>query len=457
MSLVVVGVSHRSAPIDVVERVAAGLEQKAAVRRDLCRGESVSESVLVVTCNRVEVYAETASFHGGLHHIGSVLSRVSGVEMEELSSHLYVHYEDRGIAHLFSLACGLDSMAVGESQILGQVRSAFSDAQRAGTAGPGLNPLFQRALRVGKRAHRETDIDQVSRSVVQLALERATDRLQNLESASVALVGAGAMAGLAAATLARAGVSRLTVINRNRARAQRLVDAHGGRVAPWADLGDTLAAADLVFTCTGAADQVISLETVQAARAGQDRPLVLVDLALPRDVDPAVGDLPGVHLWSLARLQQELREPAAESNQNDAAPFAEQEGDGRREDAVGAVRDLVTAEVAEYLTDQNRQDLAPTLAALRSHAAGVMQKEMARLERRLPGLTDEQQAEVAQTVNRVVDKLLHTPSVRVKELSRQAPEETGADYGRVLRELFDLDPHQIATVVAPPRTTGELP
>lgn len=462
MSLVVVGISHRSSTIEMVERVVAGVEHPAAVRRDLCRGEDVSEAVLVATCNRVEVYAETSGFHGGLRHIGAVLSAASGLEMDELSAHLYVHYEDRGVAHLFTLACGLDSMAVGESQILGQVRSALVDAQRTGTAGSALNPLFQRALRVGKRAHRDTDLDHVSRSVVQVALERATEQLPELPRARALLVGAGAMAGLAAATLARAGIQQMTVVNRRLARAERLAQSHGARTLAWEDLGSALGDVDLIFTCTGAAEPVISRAMLESARGADQRPLVIVDLALPRDVDPDVTRLAGVHLWTLARLQRELAGTAADGPL--AGPVAEgtvaPEPSPRAEGAVAAVQELITAEVAEYLTDQQRQELAPTLAALRSHAGAVMQTELARLDRRLPQLSPEQRSEVAGALHRVVDKLLHTPTVRVKELTQrpaQDSEEPTADYARVLRELFDLDPHEVAAVVRPPRTTGELP
>lgn len=443
MSLLAIGVSHRSAPIDLVERVVAGIGTPQQLRREVSAQEDVSEVVVITTCNRVEVYTEAETFHGALAQVGALLSTAAGLPIDALAEHFYVHYEDRAVSHLFALACGLDSMAVGESQILGQIRQALAKAQEGGDAAGALNPLFQQALRLGKRAHSETSIDQVSRSLVSLALERSRPHLPDLSRASAVVVGAGSMAGLATATLTRSGVGELTVVNRTRSRADRLAAGYGARAGDWDDLGELIASADLVLTCTGAQDVVIGADTAAAAMAapsrGRGRDLVLIDLAMPHDVEPAAERVPGVHLFGLAQLQQG------------------QTQDSGGADAVGQVRELVAGEVAEYLAGRRANRVGPTLAALRARASEVVEAELSRLDRKAPGLDPAQAAEVRRTVQRVVDKLLHTPTVRVRELAGQGQTEQGSeDYAGVLRELFDLDARDVAAVATPPRTAGEL-
>ncbi len=433
MSTLIVGLSYRSAPIDLLEQVASQPQAVELVTR-LRAEDDISEVVVVATCNRVEVIVEAETFHGALRAVGEQLSVVSEIALDDLSDHLYVHYEDRAVCHLFELACGLDSMAVGESQILGQLRQALATGQRSGSVGPALNPLFQQALRVGKRAHAVTDIDVVARSLVGVGLEHAAAVLPDLSRARAVVLGAGAMSGLALAGLARAGVQDCTVLNRTRIRAERLVQVHVGRARDWSDLEQVLAAADLVVSCTGSVGHVLSTELLQRARAGRAEPMVLLDLALPRDIAPSAGEQPGVHLWSLGELQADTTGPGAPGEHP----------------AVREVRDLVTGEVAAYLTDRRAERVAPTVAALRARAGEVIDLEYDRLLQRLPDLSAAQRAEVRRTVQRVVDKLLHTPTVRVKAL--QSGDGAG-DYAHALRELFDLDPREVAVVTTPP-TSG---
>ncbi len=434
MSTLIVGLSYRSAPIDLLEQVASQA-QAVELSTRLRAQDDISEVVVVATCNRVEVIVEAETFHGALRAVGKQLSAICQIALDDLSEHLYVHYEDRAVCHLFELACGLDSMAVGESQILGQLRQALATGQRSGSVGPALNPLFQQALRVGKRAHAVTDIDVVARSLVGLGLEHAAAVLPDLSRARAVVLGAGAMSGLALAGLARAGVGDCTVLNRTRTRADRLVGVHMGRARDWSDLEHVLAGADLVVSCTGSVGNVLSADLLQRARAGRDAPMVLLDLALPRDIAPSAGQQPGVHLWSLGELQADTTGPPG--------------GPGEHP-AVREVRDLVTGEVAAYLTDRRAERVAPTVAALRSRAAEVIDLEYDRLLQRLPDLSAAQRAEVRRTVQRVVDKLLHTPTIRVKAL--QSTDGAG-DYAHALRELFDLDPREVAVVATPP-TSG---
>lgn len=438
MSVLVIGLSHHTAPLSLLEAVAAADPAQLAAR--VKASGDMAEVVVVSTCNRLEVYAESPTFHGAVAAIGEALAVSSGVTIGDLSSHLYVHYEDRAVAHAFSVACGLDSMAVGEAQVLGQLREALRSAQRAETAGPSLNSLFQQALRVGKRAHAETHIDRVSHSLVEAGLEAATEILGPLDHAHVLVVGAGGMSSLAATTVSRRGVKHLTIVNRTATKAHRLAEALQGatptHARPLDDLDVLLAEVDVVITSTGSLGHHVTTPRVEAARramavAGAVRPQVFVDLALPRDVDPMVAGIRGVTVIGLddlgARLAAEAQMPTLPE--------------------VQAVTDLVTAEVAGYLTGRMEQTVVPTVAALRSRAHEVVDAEMARLDQKLPDLDPATRSEVQRTVHRIIEKLLHKPTVRIKELSGDGH---AGDYAAALRELFDLDPHDVAAVSVPP-------
>lgn len=422
MSVLVVGLSHHSAPVALLERTALGGDELAKLLRDLHDAEHVAETMVVSTCNRVEVYADVSRFHGGVASVSELLAQHCGVALEELTPYLYVHYEDRAVQHLFSVACGLDSMVVGESQILGQVRSALRRAQEAGTVGRELDGLFQHALRVGKRAHAETGIDRAGPSLVSVGLGKAETELGGLQGNRVLVVGAGSMSALAATTLAREG-AEVVVANRTTERAQRLAESVGGHAVNFADVENEMIAADAVVSCTGAAGLVMSAELVNRVLAGRTgssslAPLFLLDLALPRDIDPGAGRFTEVTLVDL----EDLRDAG-----EDASSAAD----------IEAVRGIVTDEVASYLSEQRAAEVAPTVAALRSKASEVVDAELARLSGRLPELDERAHEEVAQAVRRAVGKLLHAPTVRVKEL---ASSPGGDSYATALRELFDLDP-----------------
>ncbi|WP_448639291.1 glutamyl-tRNA reductase [Geodermatophilus sp. URMC 63] len=347
MSLLAVGVSHRTAPIEVLERCAmAGGDVAAALHRLVARN-SVREALVLATCNRVEVLAEVDGCHGGVADVSRVLARSAGVVVEELSPYLTVHRGDRAVAHLFAVAAGLDSMVVGEPQVLGQLRAAYALAQEEGTVGRALHPVAQRALRVGKRVRSETGIDRAGPSLVAVALDRAEDCTGPLRGRSALVVGAGSMGALAATALARRGAA-VTVSSRTTASARRLAGRVGGRAADPADLPREVAAADVLLTCTGAPGPVLGAGVVSRAVSGRpDRPLVVVDLALPRDVDPAVAALPAVHVVDLALLQREARAG----------------GGAAAADAVAAARALVEAEAARlagrHRRSPARQDRAP--------------------------------------------------------------------------------------------------
>jgi glutamyl-tRNA reductase len=441
VSVLLFGVSHRSAPVSVLEQLSTDESDQVKIIDQVLQSPLVTEAMVLSTCNRVEVYAVVDAFHGGLSAIGQVLAEHSGMSMGDLTKYAYVRYSEAAVEHLFAVASGLDSAVIGEQQVLGQVRRAYANAEANHTVGRVLHDLAQRALSVGKRVHTETAIDAAGASVVSVALDIAGSRLDSgLAGRTAAVVGAGAMGGLSVAHLVRAGITHIHVVNRSLPRAQRLAESIreqgvGAEALTLEHLPTALAAADVVVSCTGAVRPVVSLADVHHALANARRdeaaqPLVLCDLGMPRDVDPAVAGLPGVSVVDMDRVQ---REPSARAAATDAE----------------AARQIVAGEVAAYLAGQRMAEVTPTVTALRQRAADVVEAELLRLENRLPGLDDSQRVEVARTVRRVVDKLLHAPTVRVKQLA-SAP--GGDAYAEALRELFELDPQAVDAVAA-----GELP
>ncbi|HET6754698.1 MAG TPA: glutamyl-tRNA reductase [Jiangellaceae bacterium] len=425
MSALVVGMSHHTAPVTVLERAALSADAVEKLLADVHSAEHICEAVAVVTCNRVELYADVATFHGGVEEISSLLARHVQADLAELTSHLYVHYEDAAVSHLFHVASGLDSMVVGESQILGQVREAYRRAQAAETVGRVLQALFPAALRVGKRCHAETGIDSAGRSVVTVGLAAVAPA--GVAGSQALVVGAGSMAALAASTLVREGAN-VVVASRSADRAERLAGIVGGRAIELSRLSRALVDVDVVVSCTGAAEVVLSADMVEAAVRERDgRPLRVLDVALPRDVDLAVHALPGVVAADLATL----------AGRHDLAAAAED---------VAAVRAIVADELAAYAGARRRAQVAPTVVALRAMADDVVASELARMGSRLPDLDARALEEITKTVRRVVDKLLHVPTVRIKEL---AAEPGGASYESALRELFALDPRAVEAVVRP--------
>jgi glutamyl-tRNA reductase len=423
MSILVVGLSHRSAPVAVLERVAVAGDDLVKLLHDVHESAHVAEAAVVSTCNRVEIYAAVEKFHPGVSAITELLSRHSGVVLDELHNYLYVHYEDRAIQHAFSVACGLESMVVGEGQILGQVREALKLAQRRGTVGRALHEVMQQALRVGKRAHTETGIDQVGASLVSVGLAGAAAHLGSLHGKRALVVGAGSMSALTVATLCREGVGEIIVANRTLSRAVRLA---GGATVParaigLADVGAALAEVDVVVSCIGAHGLVITADMVDPVVAHPGRRVFCLDLALPHDIDRSIGTLPGVALSGLDDLR------TAQDAAHAIGPKA-----------VAAVRRIVAEEVAAFLSAARAAAVTPTVIALRSKAAEVVDAELTRLGGRLPDLAAKERGEIEQAVRRVVDKLLHAPTVRVKEL---AAGPGGDTYAAALRELFDLDPN----------------
>jgi glutamyl-tRNA reductase len=420
MSILVVSVSHKSTSVSHLGQLALEAPAAAKLAEHLVDSEHIDEAVVLSTCNRTELYASVSRFHGALDDATQALAEVAGLRPGELRSLCAVFFDEGAVAHTFAVASGLDSLVVGESQILGQVKSALALGQAHETVGTVLNALFQQAIRVGKRVHTETGIGAAGRSLVTAAYALLSEEIGSLKGRRVLVVGAGAMAGLAARTAAVEGAA-VTCANRTPARAERLAEAVGGKAVPLPELGDALRETDVLVTCTGARTLTIGVEDLAGTPVRG-----VVDLALPADVAPEVTAY-DICLVNLDRLV---------TDQPDAA------SDQEIEDA----RALVREEVASFLALRRAAQVAPTVVALRSMASDVVSAELRRLESRLPALDDHEREQIQRSMRRIVDKLLHAPTVRVQELSS---EPDAVDYAAALRELFALDPQTVAAVMSP--------
>jgi glutamyl-tRNA reductase len=420
MSILVVSVSHKSTSVSQLGQLALDSPASAKLAQHLVESEHIDEALVLSTCNRTELYASVSRFHGALDDATQALADVAGLRPGELRSLCAVFFDEGAVAHTFSVASGLDSLVVGESQILGQVKSALAASQTQQTVGTVLNSLFQQAIRVGKRVHTETGIGAAGRSLVTAAYGILSEELGELKGRRVLVVGAGAMAGLAARTAAANGAF-VTCANRTLARAERLAEAVGGKAVALSDLGDALAASDVLVTCTGARTLTIGVDDLAGTPVRG-----VVDLALPADVAPEVVER-DICLVNLDRLVFDQPDGASAQEIEDA-------------------RALVREEVATFLALRRAAQVAPTVVALRSMASDVVAAELRRLDARLPDLDDHEREQIQHSVRRIVDKLLHAPTVRVQELST---EPDAVDYAAALRELFALDPQTVAAVMSP--------
>jgi len=416
LSIVVLGLSHRSAPIDLLESCAVAPHDVPKLLGGLSECDHVSEVVLVSTCNRTEVYAIAEKFHAAFGEIRNVVGQASSVDAAELSEHLYVHHDDDAVHHLLSVAAGLDSVVLGESEILGQVRTSWDTARSEGTAGAVLNLLFRHALETGKRVRTETSIGRHTASVSHAAVDMATRHLGGLTDRDVLVVGAGEMADGMVVALADAGPRSVSIANRTPARAAALAERVGGAVLALDQLPAALSSADLLLTSTGASQVIVdnaSVGDVVAQRQG--RPLLIVDIALPRDVDPSVGRLDGVTLFDM----------------EDLSAFAAQ-GRAERSLEVDRVTAIVREEVGRFADVRSARQMAPLITSLRGTVDAI---RVAELERHVNGLDDDQRQLLEQFSRALVAKLLHEPTIALRTSAGTARGHRLADS---VRDLFDL-------------------
>ena len=421
MPILALGVSYRRASLDLLERLSLGEERLTKAYRRLIEDTEIAESVLLSTCNRVELYGEVGSYHTGFLAMKRFLGEASEVPVEELAHFLYAHYEDSAAEHLFRVASGLDSMVLGESEILGQVRAARRRAEAEGTCGAAVSDLFRAAVRAGRRVRAETDVGASPAAFVGAGLDAAELAVGTLRGRTAIVVGAGTMAALAASALRARGAAPIRIVNRTTARAAALADRFDAEPIGMEGLGSALAGASVAICCTGAVSTVVGPQAVRRAlagpRSGNADGLFFVDLAVPRDVDPAVREVPGASVVDIDDLRDRLEALS---------------------DAVTDVRragEIVEQEVRVYAVGRRAARLSPLIRSLRAAGERAVAAELARAAPRLASLEPEERAAVEALARGVAAKLLHRPTVRIKEL---AGEEGDAAAG-VLADLFDLE------------------
>jgi glutamyl-tRNA reductase len=428
VSVVVVGLNHRTVPLELLERITVSPAALPKALADVCSRENVSEAVVLSTCMRTEVYVVAERFHAAVAEVRDFLSELGFSPPEDFADRLYSFYGDAAVTQLFRVASGIDSAVVGESEILGQVRVAWEHAAAEGAAGPVLGALFRHALEVGKRARSETGIGRGVASVSQAAVQMAAERLGTLEGRRILVLGAGQVGeGMALALASRAATARLRqhragdlmVTSRTWDAAVALAERIGGRAVPPEGLASARAEADVVLTSTGAPSALLHVDDLVPVLAPRrDRPLLIVDVAVPRDVDPGVAQLPGITLLDM----------------DDLRAFAEGGIAERRREMVH-VEAIIETEVGRYLATSTARELAPLVVALRDRAEAVRASELERFRSRLDGLDGRQREAVEALTRGIVAKLLHEPTVRLKDA---AGSPRGERLAEALRSLFNL-------------------
>lgn len=419
MSIVVLGVNYHTSPVTLLEKVMIPVPAMSEALRELSNHSDIREVVVLSTCNRTEVYAVAERFHAAHTDILEFLCTTSGLSADEITPHLYSQFDDDAVVHLFEVAAGIDSAVLGETEIVGQVRDAWDFAMKQGTSRSTLNLLFRYALESGKRARTETGISRSTASVAHAAVEMAEEILGTLSGKRVLVVGAGEMGEGVAGALSRAGTESITVLNRTAARAEALAEKIGARVSEFESLETELVEADVVLACTGAGGVIIDHELMTRVRNGVSTPILVVDIALPRDVAASVAELPGVTLRDLDHL-------------SDWA----QRGIDKRASEVGQVREIIGEEVKRFLLDQTQRQAAPLVAQLREVVESIRTAEMDRFESSLAAMTPEQRELVESISHGIINKMLHAPSVRLREA---AGTPQGERLSAAVRDLFSLD------------------
>ncbi len=419
--MVVVGLNHKTAPVGLLERLAVSTDELPKALHQLATYEHVLEGVVLSTCNRIEVYALVSRFHGGAQDIRNFFAEFCHVAPEDFTDHLYTYHDDGAVRHLFRVAAGIDSMVVGESEILGQVRRAYRSAEEEGVVHRVLAAVFRQAFRVGKRARNETAVGRNPVSISSAAVELAKQAFDGgtLVGKSVVIVGAGKMGRLAADALASSGAEQVTVVNRTEERAQALAEVMDVDAMPFEQLREAITQADILICSTTAPGPVIDKRCVELAMQDRDRPLFVVDIAVPRDVETAVGEIPGVVLRDIDDLRGVV-----------------EAGIGSRVGEVSKVEEILSEELQRFVAWEREGEIAPTIAALVSKADDVRRSELELLDKKLSDLSPAQLDAVDHLSRRIIAKLLHVPISRAKEV---ASSKQGYLYVNALRDLFELD------------------
>lgn len=419
MSLVVVGLNHRTVPVEILERMAVPATELPKALHSLVQSENLAEVVVLSTCNRTEIYARSTRFHPAVQDVLDFLTSLSSSDPIDFAEHVYTYHDEAAVAHLFGVAAGVDSMIIGEGEILGQVREAWLIAEHEGTTGQMLSRVFRQAVKVGKRSRTETAIGRNAVSISSAAVAVAAERLGTLAGRTVLVLGAGDVGEGMAIALAGAGVGDVVVANRTPARAIVLAKRVGGRSIGLEAVPAALEVADVLLASTAATDVLLARDEIEAVMRRRDgRALLVVDVAVPRDIDPGVGEIFGVTLLDI----------------DDLRGFAEQSLAQRRQEVVN-VRRVITDELERYRLERSVREIAPLITALRVRGEDVRLGELERFRSRLGALDPETREAIEALSKGIVNKLLHDPTVVVKDAAGTARGELYAD---ALAALFEL-------------------
>ncbi|WP_077308304.1 glutamyl-tRNA reductase [Terribacillus halophilus] len=448
MYMLVAGINYRTAPIEIRERLTFKEEELGLAMQALSNQKSMLENVIVSTCNRTEIYAVVDQMHTGRYYIKKFLSEWFGIEKEEIASYLTFHEDERAVEHLYRVASGLDSMVVGETQILGQLKRAFQKAQELHTSGTIYNELFKQAVTVAKRAHTETGIGENAVSVSYAAVELSKKIFGDIASKRVVILGAGKMGELAAKNLHGSGVKDVTVVNRTKEKAEQLAALFNGKAAGWDELESALQHADIVISSTGAPGYVLDkqiLQPILKARKGQ--PLFLVDIAVPRDINPDVDELESTFLYDIDDLQDVV-------DANLAA----------RQEAVENIEIMIEGGIVDFKVWLQTLGVVPVITELRRKAASIQTETMKSLERKLPNLSDREIRVLNKHTKSIVNQMLKQPITQAKELAgRENSEELIQQFAEIFgiekavvdkqNNIIKLDRHEAQSIASVPNAS----
>jgi glutamyl-tRNA reductase len=416
MAILALGVSHRRATVELLERLAFSDDDLVKAYRRAADDPAIEEAVIVSTCNRVEIYGSVPSYHAGFQALKRLLCESRDVSPEEIAEPVYSHFELEAAEHAFSVAAGLDSMVLGEPQVLSQVRDALKRAEADGAAGKALTALFHAAARTGRRVRTETSVGAAPDAFVAAGADLAEEAIGPLEGRRAVVVGAGQMSALAVKHLRGRGVTAIRILNRSLDRARVLAERTSAEAGELEQLPAAVAGADLVVSATGAAGIVVHASALE----GRSRPAFVLDLAVPRDVEPAAGGLPHVTLVDVEGLRDALAARAAQTAAD-----------------IDRAHAIVAEEVHRFAVRRRAEGLAPLILALRERGESVVAAELERFRSQLGSLTPDEREAVEGVARGIVAKLLHEPIVRLKELSGPG---TQNEHARLIAELFGIEP-----------------
>ncbi|MFP7734514.1 glutamyl-tRNA reductase [Priestia aryabhattai] len=420
MHIIAVGLNFRTAPVEIREKLSFNEQELASAMKTLSGQKSILENIIVSTCNRTEIYAVVDQLHTGRYYVKAFLAEWFGIDKEEFSPYLTIYENDGAIEHLYRVACGLDSMVIGETQILGQVRSSFLLAQEEETIGTVFNQLFKQAVTLAKKAHHETEIGANAVSVSYAAVELAKKIFGDLSSKHVLILGAGKMGQLAVQNLYGSGAKKVTVVNRTFEKAQELANRFSGEAKPFADLQQALSEADILISSTGANDYVVTKEMMsEAERTRKGRPLFMVDIAVPRDLDPELDELETVFLYDIDDLNG-----IVESNLQE------------RQKAADEIEIMLEAEIVTFKSWLGTLGVVPVISALRQKALTIQAETMKSIDRKLPNLSERERKVLNKHTKSIINQLLRDPILHAKELAGEKHAEESLE---LFMKIFNIE------------------